>query len=189
MHEKYLPDRCTLEGLPVVAFEELEDLYDPADYHLFAPMTGRKMNRLREAVYHEAKAKGYRLISYVSSKATLAPNVQVGENCFILESATIEPFTTVGDNVMVWGGSHIAHHGAVNDHVFFAPRVCLAGHCFVESNCWLGTNSTVRDHTHLGRGTLLAMGACLTRQQTEPWSVYVGVPAKRAAMSSQSYDF
>ena len=58
----------SFKGLPLVAFEELEKQYPPSEYKLFAPMTGRKMNRLREKVYLEGKSKGYEYISYISSK-------------------------------------------------------------------------------------------------------------------------
>jgi hypothetical protein len=30
----------------------------------------------------------------------------------------------------------------------------------------------------------LAMGACLTNKQTDPWSVYMGIPAKKAEIGS-----
>ena len=40
-------------------------------------------------------------------------------------------------------------------------------------------NSTIRDYTHVARGTLLGMGACLIDKNTDSWGVYVGNPAKK----------
>src|SRR3990167_3715277 len=68
VHAEYLRHN-TFHGLPVVAFEDVERLYPPDDFRFFAPMTGRKMNTLRENVYLQAKAKGYSFISYISSRA------------------------------------------------------------------------------------------------------------------------
>lgn len=175
--KKYLKEKF-FKGLPVVPFEDLEHFYSPKDYHLFAPMTAKQMNQLRERIYLEGKEKGFQYINYISSKATLFNN-KIGENCFILEDNTLQPFTTIGNNVVMWSGNHIGHHGEIKDHVFFTSHVVMSGHCLIESNCFLGVNATIRDYSHLSKGTLLAMGASLTKQRTEEWSVYVGNPAKK----------
>ena len=172
----YIEDK-TFKGLPVVSFEDIETIYPPETYHLFAPMTARKMNTLREQIYNQGKAKGYHYISYISSKATLFDN-QIGENCFILENNTIQPFTKIGNNVVLWSGNHIGHHSEIKDHVFFTSHVVMSGHCTIESNCFFGVNATIRDYSTVSKGTLLAMGASLTKQRTEEWGVYVGSPAK-----------
>lgn len=175
------------KGLPVVAFEEVEALYNPADYYFFAPMTGRKMNKNREDIYNQARAKGYRFISYISSKATTFDN-HVGDNCFILEDNTIQPFATIGNNVVIWSGNFIGHHSTIKDHVFCAPNGVLLGHCVAESYCFIGANSTVREYTTLAEGTLVAMGANIIRN-TDAWGVYTGNPAhkKPNAISTDIY--
>src|SRR5690349_11029821 len=71
VNAEYLPPVKSCEGLPFVEFEEVERRYPSCDYKFFASMSHRKMNRLREGVYKQIKAKGYELISYVSSKATV----------------------------------------------------------------------------------------------------------------------
>ena len=167
----------TFKGLPVVPFEELEQHYPPTEYRLFAPMTGVKMNTLRKKIYEEGKAKGYDFISYVSSKATVCDN-EIGENCFILEDNTLQPFTKIGNNVVMWSGNHIGHHGIIEDHVFFTSHVVLSGHCHVKERAWFGVNSTIRDYTTIGEGSLIGMGALITKD-TEPNGLYIGAPAKK----------
>jgi sugar O-acyltransferase (sialic acid O-acetyltransferase NeuD family) len=164
-------------GLPVVAFEDVETIFPPSEYKFFAPMTGRNMNRNREAIYNHAKAKGYQFISYISSRATLFNN-EIGENCFILEDNTIQPFTTIGNNVVLWSGNHIGHHGQIKDHVFFTSHVVLSGHCVVESYSFFGVNATIRDYTTIAQGTLVGMASAIMKE-TEEWGVYVGNPAKK----------
>jgi len=174
-------------GLPVVAFEDVETIFPPSEYKFFAPMTGRNMNRNREAIYNHAKAKGYQFISYISSRATLFNN-EIGENCFILEDNTIQPFTTIGNNVVLWSGNHIGHHGQIKDHVFFTSHVVLSGHCVVESYAFFGVNSTIRDYTTIAQGTLVGMASAIMKE-TEEWGVYVGNPAKKVPgkMSYEAY--
>ena len=83
VHSKYLPESRSFKGLPVVPFEEIASIYPPTECSMFAPLSPNNMNRLRERVYGEIKAKGYKLISYISSKATFFDN-SIGDNCFIL---------------------------------------------------------------------------------------------------------
>ena len=176
VNEQYIKEPF-FKGIPVVPFETVETMYKPDDYYFFAPMTGRRMNKNREDIYNQAKQKGYRFVSYISSKVSMFDN-EIGDNCFILEDNTIQPFTTIGNNVVLWSGNHIGHHGAIKDHVFFTSHVVLSGHCLVESYCFFGVNATIRDFTTLAEGTLVAMGSNITRN-TEPWGVYVGNPAMK----------
>lgn len=182
VHQEYLDiERFTPRGsyvdYPVVPFETLQESFPPGEYALFAPMTGVRMNTFRKKVYLEGKSKGYKYISYISSKATVCGN-SIGENCFILEDNTLQPFTEIGNNVVMWSGNHIGHHGVVRDHAFFTSHVVLSGHCEVGERAWIGVNATIRDFTRIGEGCLVAMGALITHD-TEEESFYMGVPAKK----------
>ena len=165
------------KGLPVAAFETVEENYPPDDFAFFAPMSPRKMSRLRADIYNQIKAKGYELISYISSKVTRFNN-EIGDNCFILEDNTLQPFTNIGNNVVMWSGNHIGHHCMIKDHVFFTSHVVLSGHCTIEPFCFFGVNSTIRDGIQLAEGTLVGMSASVTKN-TEEWGVYLGNPAKK----------
>jgi sugar O-acyltransferase (sialic acid O-acetyltransferase NeuD family) len=179
----HLPETRMFEGKPVVPFEELEHHYPPEHYHFFAPLSPRGMNKFRQGIYRQGKARGYRYISYVSSRATVFEGTPIGENCFILEDNTIQPFTHVGDDVVMWSGNHIGHHSTVGDHVMFTSHVVLSGRCTVNPYCFLGVNATVRDGLTLGEGTLVAMGACINCE-TQAWSVYHGNPARKRDLAS-----
>jgi len=188
VNEQYMPEGKTFEGLPVVAFENVETVYSPAEFKFFAPMSPSRMNRLRESVYRKIKEKGYELISYVSSKATVFPGAQIGDNCFILEDNTIQPFTSIGNNVVLWSGNHIGHHSVIKDHVSFTSHVVLSGHCTVEPFAFFGVNATVRDGIHIAEGSFIAMAAAVV-MNTEPWGVYKGNPAKKGDKLSTELNF
>ena len=188
VHQRYLPEQPTFEGLPVIAFENVEKTYAPSEFRFFAPMSPSRMNRLRESVYQQIKQKGYEMISYVSSKATIFEGVPIGDNCFILEDNTIQPFTSIGNNVVLWSGNHIGHHSVIKDHVSFTSQVVLSGHCVVESFSFFGVNATIRDRIHVAEGSFIAMAAAVTRD-TQPWGVYKGNPAQKGETLSNELDF
>jgi sugar O-acyltransferase (sialic acid O-acetyltransferase NeuD family) len=187
VNEMFMPAEKSFYGLPIIPFEEIEHQYKPGEYDFFSPMAPTKMNLTRTEIYHQIKAKGYNMISYVSSKATICNN-KIGENCFILEDNTLQPFTDIGNNVVLWSGNHIGHHGVIKDHVSFTSHVVLSGHCVVEPYCFLGVNATIRDWITLAEGTFVAMSTSITKN-TEPWGVYKGNPAKKSEVLSSDLNF
>jgi sugar O-acyltransferase (sialic acid O-acetyltransferase NeuD family) len=129
---------------------------------VFIALGYKSMNTVRQTRYTEAKAKGYSLATYVSSRATYY-GTPVGENCFILENNVIQPFVRIGDNVTLWSGNHIGHHSTIRDHVFISSHVVVSGGCDIGENSFLGVNSTLRDNIKLGRFVLVAAGAAVMK--------------------------
>ena len=180
--KSFVPEGGKFNGLPVLAFEDVQQTHPPTDVCFFAPMSPKKMNRDRARVFNEIRSKGYKMISYISSKATIFNN-NIGENCFILENNTLQPFTSVGDNVVLWSGNHLGHHSKINDHVTFTSHVVMSGHCDIGAYSFLGVNSTLRDWITIGEGSFIAMATSVVKN-TEPWSFYKGNPAVKMDMPS-----
>jgi sugar O-acyltransferase (sialic acid O-acetyltransferase NeuD family) len=187
VHGEFMPPDATFEGCPVVAFEDLESRFPPSRFAAFAPLAPKDMNRFRHGVYQQFRQKGYRLISYISSRATCFPGTRIGDNCFILEDNTIQPFVNIGDNVVLWSGNHIGHHSTIGNHAFFTSHVVLSGHCTVEDFCFFGVNATVRDGLRIAQGTLVGMGAIISRE-TQPWSLFKAPITTPADISSTEVD-
>lgn len=158
-------------GLPVVAYEDLEQHFPPDEFKMFIPMSFKKMNHVRAEKYQDSVRRGYALISYVSSKATTFPGFECGDNCFILEDNTIQPFVRIGSNVVMWSGNHIGHHSVIGDHVMITSHVVISGCCTIEPFCFFGVNSTVRDETVVAHDTLVGMGATITKD-TQEFQIY-----------------
>jgi sugar O-acyltransferase (sialic acid O-acetyltransferase NeuD family) len=188
VHREFLPGSGEFEGLPVAAFEDLERRFPASQVSAFAPLSHRRMNRLRKEIYQAFKERGYSLISYISSRATHFQGTHFGENCFILEDNTIQPFVSVGDNVVLWSGNHIGHHTSLGDHVFVTSHVVVSGHCVIGPHSFLGVNATIKDQVTLGEGTLVGMGALVARN-TEPWTIYKADATRASKVSSADIDF
>lgn len=170
-------------GLPVEPFDCVEKAFPPGEYSMFLPLGYKEVNRARARKYEEAKRKGYPLISYVSSRASVWPGFAAGENCFILENNVIQPFVTIGNNVTLWSGNHIGHHAAIGDHCFVASHAVISGSVTVEPYCFIGVNATLRDGIRIGEGSVIGAGALILRN-TAPESVYAGSATRPAPMRS-----
>ncbi len=177
----------TFEGLPVVSWEEIEGHYKPETVGLFIAVSYAKVNDLRRNRYLDALRRGYKCVSYVSSRATVLNGGEVagaiGSNCFILENNTIQPFSKIGNNVTLWSGNHVGHDSVIQDHTFVASHVVISGNVTVGESCFLGVNSTLRNGITLGARTVLGAGALLM-ESTEEESVYTTPAAEKRKIKS-----
>lgn len=149
-------------GLPVIAFEELETAISPSECEFFGAVVYSKLNRFREEVCIKAKAKGFRLASYVSSHAFVWHNVCLGEHCFVFEDNTIQPFASIGTNVVLWSGNHIGHHSKIGNHCFLTSHVVVSGWAEIGDHCFIGVNTTLANNTRVGKECWINHGACLS---------------------------
>ncbi len=173
-------DRDELHGLPVVDFAEVEQRFPPADYKMLLPVSAERSNGLRMERYLEAKAKGYALITYVSSRAMTWPDLVIGENCMVFEGAILQPFARIGDNTIIRSGCHLSHHVQIADHCFLAPAACLGGGVSIATRSFVGLNATVRNGVNIAERCFIAAGSVVTAD-TQPDGLYMGVPARRTS--------
>ncbi len=173
-------------GLPVIPFEELEREAPPQKYMMFIGVGYAEVNKVRARKYFGAKKKGYKFASYVSSKATLFDNVQLGDNCFVLEDNTIQPFADIGNNVTLWSGNHIGHHSRVGDHCFISSHVVISGGVNVEPYCFIGVNATVRDHIRIARECIIGAGSVILKDTVEK-GVYKGSSTRLSRIPSDRF--
>jgi len=181
--DKQYRDSDTYRGLPLVDFENVEELYPPDTYGMFVPISAKSLSQIREQKYLQAKGKGYELVSYISPRALITPETIIGENCFILENNVIQPFARIGNNCILWSGNHIGHHSVIGDNCFLASHIVISGRCTIGNNCYFGVNATVRDGLTIGSKCVIGAGALIMRD-TEEGQIYMGLPAKRSPQSS-----
>jgi len=170
-------------GLPVVAFEDISKNYPPDSYDLFVALSYSKLNAVRKEKFLAAKEMGYKLVSFISSRATVLNEGRIGENCFILEDNTIQPFVTLGNNVTLWSGNHIGHHSVVHDHTFIASHVVISGGVEIGEQCFIGVNATLRDHIKIGDRCVVGAGALLLADAAAE-GVYIGSATERSTVPS-----
>lgn len=153
----------SLFGLPVVPFENVEQLYPASEHEMHIALVYNLMNRVRIRVYNEAKEKGYKLASYISSRAFVWHNVKLGDNCFVFEDNTIQPFVKIGNNNVLWSGNHIGHHSTIGSHNFISSHVVISGFCTVGDANFIGVNATVGNNLDIGSDCLIGSFAHLVR--------------------------
>jgi sugar O-acyltransferase (sialic acid O-acetyltransferase NeuD family) len=166
----------SLHDVPVVPWDEVAERYPATGHRMMIAIGFAQANRLRAERYLEAKKMGYRLVSYVSPKASLWDGFTVGENCRIGDNVLIQPYSSMGDNVFVGSGSIIGHHSMIKEHCHLAAGVNIAGNVTVEPYCYVGINATIRDKVRIAASCIIGAGAVILEDTVEK-----GVYMARAA--------
>jgi acetyltransferase-like isoleucine patch superfamily enzyme len=119
----------TFCDLPVVPFEELENLYPPQDFEIFIAVSYAKVNVVRASKYESAN--------------TIQPFVKIGNNVTLWSGNHIGHHSTIGDNCFIT--SHVVVSGGVN----------IGKNCFIGVNATLRDHINIADKCVIGAGVLL----------------------------------
>ena len=174
-----------LRGLPVVACEDLPRLYPPEQVQVFVAIGYSQLNRVRAKRCEALRQGGYGLATYVSSRASVWPDLLIGGNCMVMEGNCLQPFVTLGEGVIMFASSVISHHVEIGDHCFIGSEATLCGGVKVGARSFIGANATVREHLRVGRDCLIGAGALILKD-TADGSAYLspgtpdsGIPSRR----------
>jgi hypothetical protein len=165
-------DRKEFMGRPVIPFSRVEKEAPPVECRMFIPMGFQAMNGLRAGKYDAAKAKGYELESYISSRIMAWERPKFGDNCFILDGNVFDFDVTVGNDVVLWSANHIGDLSVIEDHAWVSSHVVLAGEVIVGSHAFLGVNATVSNHVRIGPRSYIGANTLIAKD-TPTDSVYV----------------
>ena len=185
VNRPFLP-AATWQGLPAIAFEEVEQAYAPEKYAMFVALGYQELNALRAAKCAEAKSKGYTLVSYVHPQSGLPRDCEYGENCFIMNNVLIHPRVRLGNDVFIWSGAMIGHHSTIGDHCWLTSCANISGAVTVGKSCFFAVNATVGHNVVIGDECFLGANALVTKC-TENRQVFLGESTKPFRLNSQQF--
>jgi sugar O-acyltransferase (sialic acid O-acetyltransferase NeuD family) len=173
-------------ALPLIAFDEIEQHFDPAHHDMFVAMGYHELNAVRAAKCAQARVKGYRLFSYISPRADVGPWLELGDNCLILDGAGVQPGARIGDNVSIWNNVLVGHHAVVEDDAWLAAGATLGGLVRVGRACFVGLNATLGGEAQIGASSFIGAGA-LVLKSADPMSVFVQAGTEKFRLDSQQF--
>lgn len=126
-------------------------------------------------VMHHAELHVYNFRDLPRAGISVGCGSLIGEFCVIRGMGGV----TIGDRVYLSPMVHI--HS--NNHVFTDPDVCFidqgitAQGVTIEDQCWIGAMAVILDGVTVGRCSVVAAGAVVTKD-VPPYSLVAGVPAR-----------
>ncbi|WP_374690670.1 acetyltransferase [Accumulibacter sp.] len=172
-------------GLPLVPSESLESSFPPERYDMFVAIGYNGLNSVRAKKCGEVVSRGYRLATYISSRASVWSDLKIGENCLIMEGNVIQPFVKIGHGVIMFCSSVISHHVEIGDYCFIGAEASLSGGVKVGANTFIGVNATIREHLIVGRDCIIGAGTLIMKNTVDGSGYLVagtsdsGIPSRR----------
>lgn len=152
-------DKTELEGIPIVAFEELSDSFDMNQCMILNTIGYSQMNDIRKKVFFQIREEGYKLCTFISANA----NVYTDK---------------IGDDI-IYANVSLTHHITIGDFVFIGSGCVVGGNVKIGDNCFVGLNSTIKNKAKIPSYTLIGSGTNVLSSITEgKGAVYVGNPAR-----------
>ena len=116
-----------------------------------------------------------------SSPCNVGEGVRIGSNSAVDAYSFIgaSGFVSIGDNVIM--GQHVSFHA--ENHNYDRTDVPIKNQggrrlgIVVEDDCWVGSNTTLLDGCHVGRGCVIAAGS-VVKGEIPPFSIIAGIPAR-----------
>lgn len=166
VHERYI-EEPTLLGREIVPFEQLAIRHPPDAADMFVAIGFSRVNQARAEMYEECKRLGYRLVSFVSSKAWHLGDLDIGDNVFVFENNVIQPSVRIGSDTILWSGNHIGHDATIGSHVFIASHAVVSGNTSIGDYCFVGVNATFRDAVAVAPRCVIGAGALVMKNTEE----------------------
>ena len=117
------------------------------------------------------------IVSGKDGPLSIGPRANIGAGCVMYASTRLE----IGADTMLaaqcyLGGGRYVVYGPTDVPLAEQPEPRRG--VVIGDDCWLGAGVTVIDGVNIGRGSVIAAGAVVTRD-VEPFAVMAGGPARQ----------
>lgn len=174
---KAFKEKDSIQGIPVIAFEELNEKLGSKDFGILIAVGYVQMNNIRKKIYKECKDAGHRIATYISQASTLYSD-DIGEGCIIMPNVYIGPGVKIGKCNIFESSTCLTHDNLIGDFNFISTNCTFGGNAIVKNFCFIGLNATIKSSITIADYSLLGMG-CVQNKGTDPLCVYVGNPSRK----------
>lgn len=160
--------------LPVWPFEELDRIINEP-FEILLTVSYRSMNIGREKIYKDCKERGYKVYTFISTRAVCDSNA-IGEGCIVMPMVYIPPLTNIGVCNVINVAAIFGHTSTVGNYNWFSGNCVFGGNVTIEDYCFFGMNSLIKNGLNVASKTMLAAYSYLNEDSKEN-KFYSGNPA------------
>jgi acetyltransferase EpsM len=134
-----------------------------------------RVGSVRERIVTKINAPG-RWVTVTHPFTCISPTAHIASGTVVLPGVVICSGAIISEHSIINLWAKIDHDVRVGRFVHVAPQAALGGGSTVEDNAYIGMGAVIRDHVTVSAGTLVGMGAVVSKQFPEG-STLVGIPA------------
>lgn len=180
------PGAQTLAGLPVIPLSRLRQAFPPSGFAAIVAVGYRGMNGLRQQKARELADLGYRLASYVDPTAKLSLNVEVENNCIVLDHVSLHPDARIGEGTFISSGAVLGHDCLIAPYCWIGSGCALAGAVRVGERSFFGLQAGVADKVTIGERCFIGSHAFVS-QELPPRSTIVARAGEILPIDSERF--
>lgn len=139
-------------------------------------------NGVRESVAQALRDHGRQFATVAHPAASVSPSAQLGDGCYIAEMAVLRTNAVLGAGVVLQAGSVVSHDAQVEDYASFGPNAACASKVHIGRRSLLGVGANIAPGVRVGADCTVAAGAVVFRDCDSGCSL-VGNPAKSTRVS------
>ena len=110
-------------------------------------------------------------------KVIIKDNVEIGAGCCIDRGSWRD--SIIGEGTKLDNMVHTGHNTQIGKDCLLCVGVTLGGSTTIGDRCFLGMNSMTKEHVTICNDVTIGMGAVVTKDITEPFTTWVGNPARK----------
>ena len=107
----------------------------------------------------------------------MSEDIQVGVGSFIGAYSILTTNITIGNHAILNRGNQIGHDSKIGDFFSAMPGAIVSGNVVIETNVYMGNNSSIREKITVGSNVIIGANAAVVKNIITG-GTYVGVPAK-----------
>jgi sugar O-acyltransferase (sialic acid O-acetyltransferase NeuD family) len=177
----------TFNGLPVIPFEELSRTMDKERDEIFVAIGVAKINSVRAQKVADLQAQGFRIASFVSSRAQVPRGFEALPNTMIMDHVNMHPLVRVGANSILWSNTWLALKVHIGDNCWVTSAV-MGDSSVLGDFTFVGINATIAPFVKVGKQNLIGAGA-VVQHDTPDYAVLRGprsVPSRVSSLRLQN---
>lgn len=160
--EAYIKDSC-VDGIQVIAFEEIKNFYDANTVKLVLAIGYQKLGKTRQDIFSRYSSLGYEFINYIHPSAQIDRNTKIGKGNIFLENVTVQKHVQIGDGNLFWPRAVISHDDIIGNFNTFCSNSVMCGFVKVGDCSFFGASSVVKDKIEVSDFNMVGSCAYLNK--------------------------